>query len=221
MFKRIKQNIILFIAKILAKPLLLLYRHTLHIKVCHRHYLWQAREQEKNVIFSFWHENMLLALLVHAGQKIHVLVSQHFDGEIIASILYNFGMRTVRGSSTRGGSVAYQKMKERLEKPGFEIAFTPDGPTGPRRQVKFGVVRLASETGKPIIPFAVAAKKYRRLNSWDRMLIILPFSRCALVYGKPFFVPPALNGPQLQEYANRLTQITNQLEKEAELCISR
>ncbi len=164
---------------------------------------------------------MILALLVHAGQKIHVLVSQHFDGEVIARIIHNFGLRTVRGSSTRGGTAAYQVLRKNMEMPGFEAAFTPDGPTGPRRQVKLGVVRLASETGKPILPFAVAATKYKRLNSWDRLLIILPFSRCALVYGKPFYVPPTSDAHQLQLYADRLAQITNQLEKEAELCVSR
>jgi len=221
MTKRIKQKIILFAAKILAKPLLLLYQQTLSIKLCGKQYLLECREKDKNVIFSFWHENMILALLVHAGQKIHVLVSQHFDGEVIATIIHSFGLRTVRGSSTRGGTVAYKVIRRNMEKPGFEAGLTPDGPTGPRRRVKLGVVRLASETGKPIIPFAIAATKYKRLNSWDRMLIILPFSRCALVYGKPFYVPPVTDVHQLQMYADKLAQITNQLEKEAELCISR
>lgn len=173
----------------------------------------------ESILYECWHENMILSLLVHANQGVHVLVSQHFDGEIIARILKTFGYRTVRGSSTRGGWKAYLEMKKRMNLFRYDLAFTPDGPRGPRRASKLGIIRLASETGAPIIPVGVAAEKFMRLNSWDKLFIILPFSRCSLVYHKPIYVPAGLNFQQLKEYGRKLNIINNQLDKEAEKCL--
>ncbi|HHE64483.1 MAG TPA: DUF374 domain-containing protein, partial [Bacteroidetes bacterium] len=181
--KKIYQKLILFFATVLARPILLLYRETLSIKIINKRYLKKFRSRNQNFILSFWHENMILPLLVHDGQGIHALVSKHFDGEIITRILRSFRLAAVRGSSTRGGKEAYQVLKRGMLNGPFEAAFTPDGPTGPRRKAKLGVVRLSSETGAPIIPIGVAATRYYRMGSWDRLLLILPFSRCVLYYG--------------------------------------
>jgi lysophospholipid acyltransferase (LPLAT)-like uncharacterized protein len=216
MFNRLKEKFILFLAMIVARPLLILYRNTLSIKTRNRHYVDLCRKDGKNILYTFWHENMILPLLLHEKQNIYVLVSQHFDGEIIATILKVFGFPSIRGSSTRGGGQAYKMMKARLERKRFEIAFTPDGPRGPRRRAKLGIIRLAAETGSPIIPVAVAANRYRRSKSWDRLFIIFPFAKCSLVYHKPFYVPKNAN---LESYAAKLSAITNALDQEAEKCL--
>jgi lysophospholipid acyltransferase (LPLAT)-like uncharacterized protein len=158
-------------------------------------------------------------MFVHEFQGAYVLVSQHFDGEIIATILKAFGYYSIRGSSTRGGKEAYNQMKEMLIKQRSEMAFTPDGPRGPRRQAKLGVIKLAAETGSPIIPIAIAANRYIRLNSWDRLFIILPFSKCSLVYHEPFSVPQNPDFNAVETYAQKLTRIMVDLEQEAEKCL--
>ncbi len=216
---RLRNNLFLFLAKILARPLLLLYRYSLHITVYRRQIVRQCRKKGENILYSFWHENMILPLLVHEKQGIHVLVSQHFDGEVIATILKTFGYSSIRGSSTRGGKEAFDLMKKKVKTGRAEIAFTPDGPQGPRREAKLGIVRLAAQTGSPIVPIAVAASRTKRLRSWDRLLIMLPFSRCALVYHPALYVPPEVDLEQLKLHAQRLTQITNELEKVAERCL--
>jgi hypothetical protein len=219
MIKHLKMKFFLFLAKIVARPLMLLYRQSLSIKIFQREVVVDCRRRGERILYTFWHENMILPLLVHEKQGIHVLVSQHFDGEIIANILKAFGFKSIRGSSTRGGKEAFAQMKQKIEREQAEVAFTPDGPRGPRREVKLGIVRLASKTGAPIIPIAVAASRIKRLNSWDRMSIILPFSRCTLVYHQPVYIPANIDSEHLKKHARQLTEITNQLEKEAEKCL--
>jgi lysophospholipid acyltransferase (LPLAT)-like uncharacterized protein len=216
MKKKLSKIFILFCVSIFAKPVLHIYKLTLQLKVINAKYLDVLRQDHKNLSFALWHENMIVSLLVHEGQYIHVLVSQHFDGEVISRILKAFGFPSIRGSSTRGGSEAYEKIKIKIKTGKFEIAFTPDGPTGPRRKAKLGIVRLSSETGIPIIPLAVVSSHYRRLNSWDQLLIVLPFSKCVLYYGKPIYIPPDLDLKQLQEHADQLSFLINSLDHEAE-----
>lgn len=214
--KRLKEYSILFAAQLLSRPLLKLFRSSLEIRVLNRHLVKQLRQEGRGIIFGFWHENMILPLLVHQDSGVAVLVSQHFDGEIIARILKSFGLSSVRGSSTRGGKEAYAQLKKMMKKNGsVEVAFTPDGPTGPRRKPKSGIFRLAKETGAPILPIAVAATKYKRLKSWDRFLAILPFSKCVLAYGKPIRVPETAGSMEdvEKEFVERLAEAESEAEK--------
>ncbi len=219
MRQALRKYIMLFLARILARPLLLLFRSTLSIRVYKRSYVRKCHDQGENILYAIWHENMILPLLVHEKQGIHALVSQHFDGEIIANILKSFGYSSIRGSSTRGGKEAFHKMKRVVATRNLDLAFTPDGPRGPRRQSKSGIIRLAAETGAPIIPMAVAADKIRRLRSWDKFLIILPFARCSLVYHEPLYIPHSLQDRDIQFFTQELTRVTNALEEEAERCL--
>jgi lysophospholipid acyltransferase (LPLAT)-like uncharacterized protein len=219
MKRRYKERLILFAVKLISRPMLRLYRATLTVKIKNRRYVNQCRSADKNILYAFWHENMILPMLIHEFQGAYVLVSQHFDGEIIATILKAFGYLSIRGSSTRGGKEAYKQMKKLLIQQRSEMAFTPDGPRGPRRQAKLGIIKLAAETGSPIIPIAISANRFIRLKSWDRLYIILPFSKCSMIYHKPFYVPPNSNFKTLESYAQKLTSITVDLEQEAEKCL--
>jgi lysophospholipid acyltransferase (LPLAT)-like uncharacterized protein len=109
-------------------------------------------------IIAFWHEH--LAMMLHSAYRrpIRVLVSQSRDGELIASALSFYGADVVRGSSTRGATAALRDLIRGARK-GANVAFTPDGPKGPRRIAKEGVIYLAQATGLPIVPAAFAAKK--------------------------------------------------------------
>jgi lysophospholipid acyltransferase (LPLAT)-like uncharacterized protein len=216
MKKKFIEKLTLFCALILARPILLAYRSTLSVRIINSSYIKNLRKNQKNFIIALWHENMILPLLVNEDQGFHVLVSQHFDGELIARILYVFGYFTIRGSSTRGGKEAYLTIKNKLKRGKLEIAITPDGPTGPRRKAKLGIIRLASETGSVIIPLGIAVSRCKRLQSWDRLLIIFPFSKCVLYYGKPVQVPADLSNEELEKFAHYLTTFTNSLDQEAE-----
>jgi lysophospholipid acyltransferase (LPLAT)-like uncharacterized protein len=68
---------------------------------------------------------------------------------------------------------------------GEDVALVPDGPRGPAHELQPGVVTLATMTAAPVVPLAFAAYPARRLRSWDRFLVPLPFARCAAVFGAP------------------------------------
>ena len=109
-------------------------------------------------ILTFWHAHLLLMLHSKFRRPISVIISQSKDGEYIARVFDWYGVESARGSSTRGGSMALREMI-REAREGKNIAFTPDGPKGPPRILKDGVVHAARATGLPIVPIAFAAKK--------------------------------------------------------------
>lgn len=159
----------------------------------HRSPGYRARdENHQPVLFAFWHRHQLMLLYVHRGRGVRVLVSRSRDGEFVARALHRLGFRTARGSSSRGGGAAFRNLWESVGR-GETVAFTPDGPRGPRRSVQPGVVALAVRAGVPVVPVAWAGSRVKELNSWDRFLVPLPFGRYAVVYGDPVFL--AEEGP--------------------------
>jgi lysophospholipid acyltransferase (LPLAT)-like uncharacterized protein len=141
-----------------------------------------ARARGEPFVLAFWHGRMLGALAAHRGTPIRVLVSEHRDGELIARVLAANGMRTIRGSTTRGGARALLQLVASL-KQGNTIAITPDGPRGPRHQAAPGLFAAAHRAGAPIVPMAVAASRSWQLGSWDRFEIPYPFARVVVRYG--------------------------------------
>jgi lysophospholipid acyltransferase (LPLAT)-like uncharacterized protein len=145
-------------------------------------------KQEEPPIWSLWHETILMGVWYHRNQDVHVMISASRDGELISTIAKIFGYVPVRGSSSKGGKEAAAEMVEFLGA-GQRCAITPDGPRGPRRQLKQGVVAIARLSGRPVVPYAFAAEKCWRLKSWDGFIIPKPFSRAVFVYGNPIRVP--------------------------------
>ena len=118
--------------------------------------------REENIpprhILAFWHEHLLLMLHARYVRPILALISQSKDGEYIARVFDWYGVESARGSSTRGGGAALRDLL-REARAGKNMAFTPDGPKGPARVAKDGVVYAAKLSGLPILPIAFAAKK--------------------------------------------------------------
>jgi lysophospholipid acyltransferase (LPLAT)-like uncharacterized protein len=116
------------------------------------------------IIFAFWHSRQLMMPLAYRGKRAHVLISQHRDGELIQRIIARFGLRSVRGSTTRGGGSAFRRLVE-LGRAGQDLVVTPDGPKGPRQVAKEGVIRLAKATGLPIVPVTFSCSKKKSLRA--------------------------------------------------------
>jgi lysophospholipid acyltransferase (LPLAT)-like uncharacterized protein len=175
------------LAAALAAGLIRLLRAT--IRLVH-HGDAEMRRMERageRFLIAFWHRHILLMPYCYRGSRITVLVSRHRDGELIARTVAHFGIHSSRGSSTRGGIAGARELLRRLRE-GYDLAVTPDGPKGPVGVVKPGVVQVAAVARVPIQPVALAASRCRRLKSWDRFLIPLPFARAHLVYGEPMWV---------------------------------
>jgi hypothetical protein len=150
----------------------------------------RIREWERkgtHFILAFWHRHLLLMPYAYHGKKISVLVSQSKDGELIARTVARLGIDSSRGSSSRGGIAGMRSLLRKAAE-GWDIAFTPDGPRGPLREVQPGVILAAASTGLPILPVAIAASRAKLLRSWDRFLVPLPFSTVHVVYGEPLIV---------------------------------
>lgn len=149
---------------------------------------WRAlRDARRPHVFLLWHEVLLPLLWLHRNQGVTLLVSEARDGQYLADLATSLGYRTVRGSSTRGGARALLGAVRELQA-GGAVAFTPDGPRGPRRELKPGVVAAAQRGSALIIPIHAEADRAWRLHSWDRFMIPKPLARVRITYGRPFEV---------------------------------
>ena len=169
---------------------------------------WDAiRRAGQRVIYTFWHQGIFSATWYWRRRGIVVMTSLNFDGEYIARIIQRHGCRAARGSSSRGGLRALAEMKQHLEE-GRDVAFTIDGPRGPRFLAKPGPVLLARRTGDAIFCFHIAPERaYLFKKSWDLFQIPYPFSRVVILKAPAIYVP-ANADDAVQEAKHRDTQAT-------------
>jgi lysophospholipid acyltransferase (LPLAT)-like uncharacterized protein len=147
-------------------------------------------EHDERIVVAFWHGQlaMMQAPYRGKGRGICIQVSRHSDGEIIARAVHPFGIRTARGSASRGGLASVRAMLD-AHRQGYDLAIALDGPRGPRHHAKPGAVRLAQATGARLFPVACAPRRGWSFRSWDRFTVPLPFTRVHYVAGAPFVVP--------------------------------
>jgi len=154
-------------------------------------------------IASFWHSCIIPSAYIFRDMGIRVMTSASYDGEYIARIIHRFGFVAVRGSSSRNAVAAQLGMRRALEE-GWTVAFTLDGPRGPRHKVKPGPVALGRATGLALTTFHAAIDKGVVLNSWDKMVIPLPFARVLVRVGKLIPVPTNATDEDLVRYSSEL-----------------
>jgi lysophospholipid acyltransferase (LPLAT)-like uncharacterized protein len=139
-------------------------------------------------IFVFWHGRMLPLSYGYRNQSIHVLASQHRDGELMGQTIRRLGFGHVRGSSTRGGARAIRELAGKLQD-GFDLGITVDGPKGPRYMVKPGPFEIAKISGSPVVPVATSSKRHWVFSSWDAFEVPKPFTTVFVRFGAPVVVP--------------------------------
>jgi lysophospholipid acyltransferase (LPLAT)-like uncharacterized protein len=169
----------------------------------------RIREAGKTPIFAIWHNRIFASIYFMRGDGIVVLTSKSFDGEYIARFLTKFGFGSVRGSSSRGGVRGMVEMI-RLIRAGLPMAFTVDGPRGPRYEAKSGPVVLAKKTGNPILSFVVECERFWQVKSWDRLQIPKPFSRARVFYAEPVSVPEDADDDVIEEKRSELQAKLNE-----------
>jgi lysophospholipid acyltransferase (LPLAT)-like uncharacterized protein len=137
-------------------------------------------------IYCFWHRALLLAAWFFHRRNIAILISQSFDGELIARTVERLDFLPVRGSSSRGGAVGLRAMQSALATGAAKYAaFTSDGPRGPVYVAKPGAVKMAQWTGARVGTFYLLAERAWTLRSWDRFMIPRPFSRVVVSWARP------------------------------------
>lgn len=157
-------------------------------------------------VYALWHDQILFPLLRSAQikkllktRRCVALVSRHQDGLILTDFMENFGIHSVNGSSSRGGTQAMRQLI--LEAEGSSIFITPDGPRGPRRQIKHGILFLASQTGRPIVPLGVAcARTWDFQGNWTNLVVPRPFTRLLIQAGKPISIPEDADRADLDQF---------------------
>ena len=166
-------------------------------------------ESGRKPIYTSWHQRIPY-LLHHLGSRhVTTMISLSRDGEYTARTAAWLGIKSARGSSTRRGLGALKEMVKRI-KEGDSGVMLLDGPQGPARKAKIGTVIIARDAEVPVFPVLWGADRCWVLNSWDRMLIPMPFARIALFYAEPIWVPSTATGQELETYRHLLEERLNQ-----------
>jgi lysophospholipid acyltransferase (LPLAT)-like uncharacterized protein len=179
-------------------------------------------EPQLPAIFAFWHGQHFMTPFIKS-KEIHrakVLISRHRDGEFNAIAAERLGIGTIRGSGDHGSSFyrkggvgAFREMVRALAE-NYNVALTADVPKR-SRIAGLGIIMLARESGRPIMPFAMATSRFLRLKNWDRTTINLPFGRGVLVGGEIIMVPPDAGAETMEELRARLEATLNDATRRA------
>lgn len=177
----------------------------------------EYHRQGHNVVFALWHEFSVVGIYWYRHRGGSALVDHSWRGDVLAGVLNHFGFQDFRISSVRRprpnargvlGFIRYLKQ-------GHDGTIAMDGPVGPARRPKPGILHIAAKTGALIVPAGACFSHSIKLrNRWDNYQIPLPFSRVHLVFGDPIKVPPDFRSRE-SELLEELTQATTSVTEEA------
>jgi lysophospholipid acyltransferase (LPLAT)-like uncharacterized protein len=213
-----KKKLILFALRLFLWRVIFWWCRTVKITRIDHEQFDAMRSMGKNFVVVFWHGSMLIGWFLHRPEKVNnisALVSQSNDGEYLSSVLERWGYKLIRGSSHIGGKEAMQLMTDSIEQ-GQSLALTPDGPRGPRHEMKMGAIRAAQKTSVPLFLAGIAVEKKRNLKSWDVFEIPIPFSTAAVAYSEAIMVPKELDGEPLDLFKMKMQTRLDELTMKAE-----
>lgn len=171
---------------------------------------------EKQGVLCCWHGRMIMIPgLRPRTMRIMALTSAHGDGGIIAAILHQFGVGSIRGSSSKRGSQALRELLSAV-KDGQSIFITPDGPRGPAQKAASGIVWLAAKTGLPIVPISYSCTNPFIAKSWDSFMLPKPFGHIHICAADPILIPPLSETFTADDAALQLESALSAVTAEAE-----
>ena len=91
------------------------------------------------------------------------------------------------GSSGHDGRKAADELVGYLQS-GYSTVLLPDGPNGPPKVLKRGILHIAHQTHVAIVPLRLAASRFLVIKTWDRKKIPMPFSKVRIRVGRPITV---------------------------------
>ncbi|MDB5620982.1 lysophospholipid acyltransferase family protein [Tardiphaga sp.] len=184
-------------------------------------------EPEMPVILAFWHgQHFMTPFIKRKDYQGRVLISRHRDGEFNALAAKRLGIGTIRGSGDHGGAFhrkggvgAFNEMVRTLAD-GINMALTADVPKR-SRVAGLGIIMLARESGRPIMPFAMATSRFIQLKNWDRTTINMPFGRGVLIGGEPLSVPRDADRAMMETLRLQLEASLNDATRRAYIAVGR
>ena len=196
-----------------------LFSWTLHRTYRYRFFNLQHRraaeqgEARRPVAIGLWHQNSFIGTLAHTYQPFSPLCSLSSDGRMVAFLCRRMGLKPILGSSSRGGKPAREALLDGVSS-GLSPAITVDGPRGPPYRTKNGIIDIAKKAQILVLPVAAVADRSWRLRSWDKLQIPKPFSRVAICYGAPIYVPPDAEEGRFEACRAAMDASLNALESE-------
>jgi lysophospholipid acyltransferase (LPLAT)-like uncharacterized protein len=172
--------------------------------------------ESRGVVAITWHNRLFfyaVAFPKATRQRSVAVVSASRDGQYVSDFISQLGLGSIRGSSSRGGAQAQLAGVKAIQE-GKNVCFTPDGPRGPKYQMKAGPVHLASLTGARILPVAINFSSCWELKSWDNFQIPKPFSKVTLIMGETIPIPPNLDAKQLEEQRQKIQDVLMSITKD-------
>lgn len=190
-------------------------------------HIYDDLDPQLPVIVAFWHgQHFMMPFLKRGHHRAKVLISRHRDGEMNAIAAELLGVGTVRGSGSHGGEFhrkggvsAFKAMVSALEE-GYNMALTADVPKV-SRIAGLGIIMLARQTGRPIVPVVIATSRFKRLNNWDRSVINLPFGRGIMLAGEVVEVPADAGDAAMEILRAKLQENLNEATRRAYAMIGR
>ncbi len=209
----LKQRFYLFMAGTVFPALIYIFGLTWRVR-----YVGKKHEEAigKPLIWAFWHSRQLPLVYFYRRQDITVLVSRSFDGEIISRAIHRFGFRTVRGSSSTGAASSLREIVRELRR-NARIAFTPDGPRGPRETAQIVAAAASALSKTPIIALATASNRKWVLSSWDRFQIPKLFAKVEIRLTEPIYP----EGKTVEEINSELQTALDRVTREADESFSK
>ena len=156
-------------------------------------------------LYCTWHDSILLPLFLGRPHHMSAIVSQHRDGDYLTDLMRKLKIHCVRGSSTSGGVEALREaIKVAQER---HITITPDGPRGPRRELKDGIVFLASKARRPIVATGFYCERCWKIQGrWTDLVVPKPFSKVHMVLSEPIHVPHKISRDELRQFTQAVQE---------------
>jgi lysophospholipid acyltransferase (LPLAT)-like uncharacterized protein len=214
-FKEIKQNLLRKLGNLFLHGVINVLCKTVTIERINPDYIEKLEKENSNYVLAFWHGTMLIPWYVNRNKKFAALVSKSKDGSLLANTLIKWGYQVERGSSHKGGKEALNTLLENARN-NYSVAITPDGPTGPAKEMKAGAVITAQRAGIPLVLCGVANKRKYIFNSWDKFEVPKFFSKSVISYSKPIYIEKKLTREETSEIISYCNKLLNQLQKDAE-----
>ena len=178
--------------------------------------MYKLWDKEKAIIAIIWHGRALMFPYFYDKKRpLNALVSLHNDGRIIAALLKKYKVKTIGGSTTKGGKEAALGLMSSLEK-NHSIAIIPDGPTGPRMKMNESPLYFAKKSGKPIIGATYSIENSFIAKSWDAMMFPFPFNKGIIYLTKPYYVPRNASKEEVEEIRQEIEDELNTLTHKAD-----
>jgi len=145
---------------------------------------------EEPIIFAFWHGDLLMQPLLYPKIRKNphgkVMISNHFDGQLLAKTVGFFGFEPIFSERKNPTKLLFRALRSIKE--GYDVGITPDGPRGPRYKASDGIVLLAQKMKAPIVFFHCVPSRYRQLKSWDKFVIPKMFGTLEFFVSEPIHI---------------------------------